>query len=59
MRTVILAGEHQKPWGSSGCGSEWGGLDIVGRHGWIPGCEQVVECAVEGSGLQEPMGPFR
>ena len=26
-------GEHQKPWGSSGCGSEWSGLDIVGGHG--------------------------
>jgi len=52
--------EQQKPWGSSGCGGEWGELDIVGGHGWIPGCEQVVERAVEGagSGLQEPMGTF-
>src|SRR3954453_21128712 len=44
--------------GCSGCGSEWGGLNIVGGHGRIPGCEQVVERAVEGSGLQEEVGPF-
>jgi hypothetical protein len=30
-----IPGEHQKPWGSSGCGSKWGGLDIVGGHGRI------------------------
>ena len=56
----MSAGEHQKPWGSSGCGSEWGGLTIVGGHGRIPGGEQVVERAVEGagSGLQEEVGPF-
>jgi hypothetical protein len=46
--------------GCSGCGSEWDGLSIVGRHGRLPGGEQVVERVVEGagSGLQEPMGPF-
>ena len=55
-----VVGEHQKPWGSSGCGSERGGLTIVGGHGWIPGGEQVVQRAVEGagSGLQEPMSAF-
>ena len=52
------SGEHQKPWGNSGCGSEWGGLDIVGGHSRIPGGEQVAQRAVEGSGLQEPMGAF-
>jgi hypothetical protein len=46
--------------GCSGCGSEWGGLNIVGGHGRIPGGEQVAQRAVEGSGsgLQEPMGTF-
>src|SRR4051794_27928536 len=46
--------------GCSGCASEWGGLTIVGRHGRIPGGEQVVERAVEsaGSGLQEAVGTF-
>jgi hypothetical protein len=41
--------EQQKPWGSSGCGSEWGGLDIVGGHGRIQGGEQIMERTVEGS----------
>jgi hypothetical protein len=51
--------EHQKPWGNSGCGSEWGGLDIVGGHGRIQGGEQVVERTAEGScsRLQEPELP--
>src|SRR3954453_6492534 len=53
-------GEHQKPWGSSGCGGEWGELDIVNGHGRIPGGEQVAQRAIEGSGsgLQEPMRTF-
>ena len=46
--------------GGSGCGSEWGGLTIVGGHGRIPGGEQITQRAVEGarSGLQEPMSAF-
>ena len=58
--TSCEQGEHQKPWGNSGCGSEWGGLDIVGGHGRIPGGEPVVQRAVEGAGagLQEPMSAF-
>src|SRR3954451_19432404 len=32
--------EHQEPWGNSGCGSQWGGPDIVGGHGRIEGGEQ-------------------
>ena len=49
-------GEQQKPWGNSGCDSEWGGLDIVGGHGRIQGGEQIMERTVEGScsRLQEP-----
>jgi hypothetical protein len=50
--------EHQKPWGSSGCGGEWGELDIVSGHGRIPGGEQVAQRAIEGAGLQEPMSTF-
>ena len=52
-------GEHQKPWGSSGCGSEWGGLDIVGGHGRTQEGEQVMKRTVEGScsRLQEPELP--
>jgi hypothetical protein len=55
-----LRREHQKPWGSSGCGGEWGELDIVNGHGRIPGGEQVAQRAIEGagSGLQEPMSTF-
>ena len=50
---------NRKLWGSSGCGSEWGGLDIVGGHGRIQGGEQVMERTVEGScsRLQEPELP--
>ena len=35
-------------------------MGIVGGHGWIPGGEQVAQCAVEGagSGLQEEVGTF-
>ena len=46
---AVQTREHQKPWGSSGCGSQWGGLDIVGGHGRIQGGEQVMERAIEGS----------
>ena len=51
--------EQQKPWGNSGCGSEWGGLDIVGGHGRRQGGEQIMERTVEGScsRLQEPELP--
>jgi hypothetical protein len=30
QRLCHRPGEQQKPWGSSGCGSEWGKFDIVG-----------------------------
>ena len=51
--------EQQKPWGSSDCGSEWSGLDIVGGHGWIQESEQVMEGTIEGScsRQQEPELP--
>jgi hypothetical protein len=46
--------KHQKPWkvrGFLGCGSKRRSLTIVGGHGRILGCEQVMQHAVGSAGL--------
>jgi hypothetical protein len=50
--SVRQAGEHQKPWGSSACGSEWDGLDIGGCSGGTLGFSFFVE-----NGLAEFLKP--
>ena len=33
--------------GGSGCGSKWGGLDIVGGHSRIQGSEQIMKRTIQ------------